>query len=74
MKIVDTLHKRCNELMQSNINNEKKLTTLKSISNILSEPNVLIKLDAEMVLNILTDLGYNRNEIVLIYSEILKGH
>ena len=74
MKVVDTLKQKCKELLSSNISDPLKISRLNTISEILSEANALVKLDPEMVLNILTDLGYNRNEIVLIYSEILKGH
>ena len=74
MKTIDFLKEKCAELLEqeSKNDNEKRITILSTISQILNQQNALIKLDAEIVLNILKDLGFSSKEIPQIYASILK--
>lgn len=71
MKTIDTLKERCSSLLTTETDTNK-LTILKTISEVLTIPNAFKKLDAEIVLNMLKDLGYKANEVTEIYSKILK--
>lgn len=72
MQTIDMLKQRCNSLIAKCTKDSKTLNVLETINQILNQPNALIKLDAEIVLNILKDLGFSKKEILEIYSSILK--
>ena len=76
MQTINLLKERCATLIKEEQNNLNSgtLPILITIQQILNQPNALIKLDAEIVLNILKDLGFSKKEIPEIYSSILKGN
>ena len=76
MNVVDTLKQKCEELLIESTNNGdvKNAQVLSSIKNILGEDDSLKKMDAEIVVNILSDLGYSVYEIPEVYASILKNN
>ena len=72
MSTIDMLKERCSELLIKECNNKTKVAILSTISEILKQPKAMVKLDAEVVLNILKDLGFSKKEIPEIYASILK--
>ena len=71
MKIINMLKTRCAELL-SKAQDEKKLKILNLVSEILSKENSLKKMDVQVVINILIDLEYSKEEIPQIYAAIVK--
>jgi len=76
MNVVDTLKQKCEQLLIESTNNGdvKNAQVLSSIKNILGEDDSLKKMDAEIVVNILSDLGYSVYEIPEVYASILKNN
>lgn len=72
--IILDLHKKCNTLLlkYKNESNESKIKIYSSIKSILESDKPFNKLDAEISLNILMDLGYNYQQAIQVYSQIIS--
>jgi len=74
MKTIEKLKQICKvqlEFEQAE-GNKKRVDILTTISKILAEENALKRLDAEIVVNILSDLGMEDSEIPEVYAKILQ--
>ena len=74
MKTIEKLKQICKvqlEFEQAE-GNQKRVGILTTISKILEEENALKRLDAEIVINILSDLGMEEQEIAEVYAKILQ--
>lgn len=72
--IIFDLRAKCDSLLskyqnESNTNKIKLFTTIKSI---LESDKPFNKLDAEISLNILIDLGYSPQQAIQVYSQIVS--
>lgn len=68
-KILDNLRKQCDDLVMKCSSNTKRQVYM-SILNILSLPNPFNYLDTVTAFNILSDLGYSKDEAVKMYTAL----
>ena len=70
---INDLRKLCENKINEAIktSNIKEINNLKNIHDILENDNCFKILDANIVFNILNDLGFDVNESIKIYSDLL---
>ncbi len=71
--LTDQLVGKCDSLLQENIKDPKKVELYTTIKNILTSPVGIANNDCELMLNILLDLKYTKDQALNIIKQILKG-
>lgn len=74
-EIINNLKKQCTKLYDkyNKKGDKSKIKLYSTISNILNSENAFDKIDAEVALNILLDLGMSQKNAYKVYNDILNG-
>ena len=74
-KIINKLKKECVFLLEKSKTkkNEKDIQLYSTILEILSSENAFSKMDIEVSLNILLDLGYTSKDALKIYNQLINN-
>ncbi len=71
--LVQNLIVKCENLLENSKKEQdnRKIKIYNSIHEILNNENCFDKIDAEIAMNILLDLGFSSDEVVSVYSQLI---